>query len=280
MGDVKAVFLDVDGTLVNDRGLVPDSARQAVREARANGHCVFLCTGRSPAELWPELTDIGFDGLIAASGAFVEVGTDELLHRCLTHSEVEHVLGFFEARNINFYFQANDGIYATSDVRELLRRLIAGSVTDVGVLAELESGLFGFVDAIKVGVDPYTPLITKVIYLFSDVTLDELRAEFADSFVVIPSSVPLFGPTSGELMLPGVNKATGIDVLLAHVGVARADTIAIGDSYNDVEMLEHVAVGVAMGDAPEAVKAIADEVTAAVDEDGIRLSFLRHGLIG
>ena len=59
----------------------------------------------------------------------------------------------------------------------------------------------------------------------------------------------------------------------------RADTIAIGDSYNDLEMLEHVAVGVAMGQAPEAVKSVADEVTASVDEDGIRLSFLRHGLI-
>jgi Cof subfamily protein (haloacid dehalogenase superfamily) len=207
------------------------------------------------------------------------VGAEVLLHRCLTRSEVEHVLGFFDAHGINFYFQANDGIYADSDVRELLRRLIAGSVTDDEVLAELEGGLFGFVDAIKVGVDPYVPSITKVIYLFSDVTLHELRAEFADSFDVIPSSVPLFGPTSGEMMLPGVNKATGIDVLLAHVGVDRADTIAIGDSYNDLEMLEHVAVGVAMGDAPEPVKAIADEVTAAVDEDGIRLSFLRHGLI-
>jgi Cof subfamily protein (haloacid dehalogenase superfamily) len=279
MGHTKAVFLDVDGTLVNDRGLVPDSARRAVREARANGHRVFLCTGRSPAELWPELTDIGFDGLIAASGAFVEVGPEVLLHRCLTRSEVDHVLGFFAARHINFYFQANDGIYADSDVRDLLRRLIAGSVTDVEVLAELESGLFGFVDAIKVGVDPYVPFITKVIYLFSDVTLDELRVEFADTFDVIPSSVPLFGPTSGEMMLPGVNKATGIDVLLAHVGVDRADTLAIGDSYNDLEMLQHVGVGVAMGGAPEAVKAIADEVTAAVDEDGIRLSFLRHGLI-
>ncbi|HEX5336476.1 MAG TPA: Cof-type HAD-IIB family hydrolase [Propionicimonas sp.] len=280
MGNTLAVFLDVDGTLVNDRGLVPDSAQQAVREARANGHRVFLCTGRSPAELWPELTDIGFDGLIAASGAFVEVGSDVLVHRCLTPGDVEHVVSFFEARHVDFYFQANDGIYAHPPVRERLRRLIAGSVTDVDVLAELERGLFGFVDAIKVDVDPYQLSITKVIYLFSDVTLDELREEFSDSFDVIPSSVPLFGPTSGELMLPGVNKATGIEVLLEHVGVDRTDTIAIGDSYNDLEMLDHVAVGVAMGDAPDAVKAVADEVTTGVDEDGIRLSFLRHGLIG
>ncbi len=180
MANRKAVFLDVDGTLVNDRGRVPDSARQAVRAARANGHLVFLCTGRSPAELWPELIDIGFDGLIAASGAFVEVGEDVLVHHCLTAGDVDHVLGFFGSRQVDFYFQANDGIYATPEVRARLRTLIGGSVTDTGVLAELERGLFGFVDAIKVDADPYATRITKVIYLFSGVTIDELRAEFAD----------------------------------------------------------------------------------------------------
>ena len=50
----KAVFLDVDGTLLNDRGLVPVSARAAVAAARASGHLVFLCTGRSLPELWPK----------------------------------------------------------------------------------------------------------------------------------------------------------------------------------------------------------------------------------
>ena len=279
MVNTKAVFLDVDGTLVNERGLVPDSAQRAVRDARANGHRVFLCTGRSPAELWPQIRDIGFDGLIAASGAFVEVGEDVLVHRGLTGQEVGHVLDFFGLHHIDIYLQANDGIYATGAVQARLRRLIGGSVADELVRAELESGLFGFIDAIKVDADPYATVITKVIYLFSDVTLDELHAEFAGSFIVIPSSVPLFGPTSGELMLPGVNKATGIDALLAHVGIDRADTIAIGDSYNDLEMLEHVAVGVAIGNAPQPVKDIADEVTAGVDEDGIHLTFLRHGLI-
>ena len=279
MVNTKAVFLDVDGTLVNERGLVPDSAQRAVRDARANGHRVFLCTGRSPAELWPQIRDIGFDGLIAASGAFVEVGEDVLVHRGLTGQEVGHVLDFFGLHHIDIYLQANDGIYATGAVQARLRRLIGGSVADELVRAELESGLFGFIDAIKVDADPYATVITKVIYLFSDVTLDELHAEFAGSFIVIPSSVPLFGPTSGELMMPGVNKATGIDALLAHVGIDRADTIAIGDSYNDLEMLAHVAVGVAMGNAPQPVKDIADEVTAGVDEDGIHRTFLRHSLI-
>lgn len=279
MANRKAVFLDVDGTLVNDRGRVPDSARQAVRAARANGHLVLLCTGRSPAELWPELRDVGFDGLIAAAGAFVEVGGTVLLHRYVSEPDLRHVVDFFGSRDVDFYFQANDGIYAMPRVRERLRELIAGSVTDALVLAELERGLFGFVDAIKVDADPFATRITKVIYLFSPVHIDALRAEFGDVFEVIPSSVPLFGPDSGEMALPGVNKATGMDVLLAHLGIDRADTLAIGDSYNDLEMLAHAGVGVAMGDAPEPVKEAAGEVTGTVDGDGIRRAFLRHGLI-
>lgn len=276
----KAIFLDVDGTLVNDNGQVPESARQAVRAARANGHLVFLCTGRSPAELWAEILDIGFDGLVAASGAFVEVGEHVLVHNGLTARDVDHVLAFFGSRKVGFYFQANDGIYATREVREQLRQLIGGSVSDADVRAELERGMFGFVDEILVDADPYATRITKVIYLFSPVPIDELRAEFAGSFDVVPSSVPLFGPNSGEMTLPGVNKATGIEALLEHLGVDRADTLAIGDSYNDLEMLQHVAIGVAMGNAPSSIKDIANEVTTSVDENGIRQAFLRHGLIG
>jgi Cof subfamily protein (haloacid dehalogenase superfamily) len=276
----KAIFLDVDGTLVNDNGQVPESARQAVRAARANGHLVFLCTGRSPAELWPEILAIGFDGLVAASGAFVEIGELVLVHECLTAPDLDHVRDFFGSRQINLYFQANDGIYATREVRTQLRQLIGGSVTDADVRAELERGMFGFVDEILVDADPYATRITKVIYLFSPVSIDDLRGEFAGSFDVIPSSVPLFGPNSGEMTLPGVNKATGIEALLEHLGVDRADTLAIGDSYNDLEMLQHVAIGVAMGNAPGPVKDVANEVTASVDENGIQQTFLRHGFIG
>ncbi len=69
-------------------------------------------------------------------------------------------------------------------------------------------------------------------------------------------------------------------MVLDHLGIERAATIAIGDSYNDLEMLAHVAVGIAMGNAPQAVKDIADEVTTTPDEDGVRLAFERHGLIG
>ena len=71
MSDKKIVFLDVDGTLVDYNGDLPDSAVQAVRAARANGHRVYISTGRSKAEVYPELWAIGLDGMIGGNGSYV-----------------------------------------------------------------------------------------------------------------------------------------------------------------------------------------------------------------
>lgn len=276
----RSVFLDVDGTLVDETGQIPDSARRAVRETRANGHRVFLCTGRSLAELWPEILDIGFDGLVAAAGAYVQVGGVVLRHDHIEPADVRRVVDFFDPLGVQYYFQATDGVYGSPGIQAKLRQLITGSVTDEYLLAELQHGLFRFINSIIVDADPLAVDITKAVYVDATVPIDEIRAEFSGSFDVIPSSVPMFGPNSGEIQLPGVHKAAGIDVVLEHLGIARADTLALGDSYNDLEMLHHVGVGIAMGNAPQRVRDVADETTAAPGEDGILLAFRRHHLIG
>lgn len=83
----------------------------------------------------------------------------------------------------------------------------------------------------------------------------------------------------GELALPGVHKATAIERLLAETGVARADTIAFGDGTNDREMLDYVAIGVAMGDSPAVVLEAADLVVPAASEGGLAIGFRQLGLI-
>lgn len=275
----KAVFLDVDGTLVDPAGRVPASAARAVRGARGAGHRVFLCTGRSLAELWPALLGIGFDGLIAAAGAYVEAGGEVLAHRFLPEGDLRRVVDFFDRRGTDFYLQANDGIYASRATRDHLRRMLLETVPDAGERAALEDGLFAFVNAINVDDDPFATDITKVIFLRADVTVDEVRTRFAGAFDVVPTSVAALGPNTGEMTIAGLTKASGIEILTAHLGIDRDDTLAIGDGYNDVEMLQHVAVGIAMGNAPREIREVADEVTASADEDGIALAFRRHGLL-
>ena len=275
----RTIFLDVDGTLVNRAGRIPASAREAVRQARANGHRVFLCTGRSPSQLWPDLLDIGFDGLVAAAGAYVRAGGDVLARHQLSVADLRHIQSFFDPRGIDYYLEGEDGVFATPQLRTRLREMIFGPVTDADALAVLRSGPFAFVDEIEVDADPCQARLAKVVYLDAPLPFEVIRAEFGDRLDVVPTSVTVLDGQSGELMLRGVHKASGIEVVLAHLGIDRTTTIALGDSHNDLEMLEHVAIGIAMGNAPQPVRDVADEITATPDEHGVRLAFLRHGLI-
>ena len=68
----KIIFLDVDGTLVDYENHLPESAVLAVRKARENGHRVYICTGRSKAEVYENIWEIGLDGMIGGNGSYVE----------------------------------------------------------------------------------------------------------------------------------------------------------------------------------------------------------------
>lgn len=275
----KVVFLDVDGTFVNDRGLVPDSARDAVVTARANGHRVFLCTGRSLAELWDHIMEAGFDGVIASAGGYVEVNGDVLLHRSVSVEDVRHVVEFFDAHGVDYYLEANSGLYGSPNSKHRLRQLLYGGVTDEDMLAELEKGLGPFIDSLIDDQDLLRSDINKISFLGSNVSIETIRAEFGDAFEVIPATVPQFGANSGEMSLPGIHKATAIELLAAHLGLERADMIAFGDGLNDLEMLEYVQVGVAMATAHPTLLAAADTITGGPDEDGIAAGFAALGLL-
>lgn len=275
----KAIFLDVDGTYVNDRGVVPDSARRAVVAARANGHQVFLCTGRAVSELWDDVMDAGFDGVIASAGGYVELDGEVLLHRSIPVADVRRVVEFFDSHGIDFYLEANSGLYGSRNSKARLRELVFGGVTDESVLAELERGLGPFIDLLVVDQELVRADINKVSFLDSEVPIERVRAEFAGTLTVIPATVPMFGPNSGEMSIPGVHKASAIELLLAHAGIGREDTIAYGDGHNDLEMITFVQTGVAMGNALPGLKAAADVITGGPDEDGIYTSFVALGLI-
>lgn len=275
----KAIFLDVDGTYVNDRGVVPDSARRAVVAARANGHQVFLCTGRAVSELWDDVMEAGFDGVIASAGGYVELDGEVLLHRSIPVADVRRVVEFFDSHGIDFYLEANSGLYGSRNSKARLRELVFGGVTDESVLAELERGLGPFIDLLVVDQELVRADINKVSFLDSEVPIERVRDEFAGTLTVIPATVPMFGPNSGEMSIPGVHKASAIELLLAHAGIGREDTIAYGDGHNDLEMITFVQTGVAMGNALPGLKAAADVITGGPDEDGIYTSFVALGLI-
>ena len=274
----RAIFVDVDGTLTSHTGEIPESARVAVQEARANGHLVFLATGRSPASLWDELRDIGFDGAITGAGAHVEVGGVVLADSAMTPDQVTHVSQFFDEHGVAYILESVDGLMSSTAMADRIRRVLVEALGPEG--PPEEPGSRRFLRGIHLDVDPLSMPVHKVGIFDSPIDLDAIRAGVGEDYLVIPATVTALGENAGELSPRGVHKAKGIEAVCAHLDIDPADTVAFGDGMNDLEMLAYAGVGVAMGGAPQAVIDAADTLTAAPHEHGLAEAFARLGLVG
>ncbi|WP_459478882.1 Cof-type HAD-IIB family hydrolase [Clostridium saccharoperbutylacetonicum] len=281
MTEKKIIFIDVDGTLCNDEGFVPESAAIAVKEARKNGHLVYLCTGRSKAEIYDYIMEIGFDGIIGAGGGFVEVGNKMLYHKKVSEENVRHLVEFFNKHNVDFYIESNGGLYASKNLIPKLEKILYGDIENDQVAKnKKENNPNHFIEALITGQDLYRDDVNKACFLEpKEISFEQIKEEFKNEFEVIHCTVPAFGEDSGELGVPEVHKATAIEVLLKHLSIDVKDTIAFGDGLNDIEMFEFCELGIAMGNAKEGLKEIADEITDTHDEGGIYNSLKKHGLI-
>ena len=114
----KIIFIDVDGTLVDYEGNLPDSAVKAIRQARANGHRVYMCTGRSKAEVYPPLWDIGLDGIIGGNGCYVEDHGHVVMHQLITLDQCRRVVDWLHERHLEFYLESNNGLFASEHFEE------------------------------------------------------------------------------------------------------------------------------------------------------------------
>nr|WP_295946303.1 HAD family hydrolase [uncultured Agathobaculum sp.] len=275
----KIIFLDVDGTLVNYEGKLPDSAARAVQQARANGHRVYICTGRSRAEVYPYLWDIGLDGMIGGNGSYVEDGGEVVMHQMMTGAQCRRVVDWLHERGLPFYLESNSGLYASTDfatgAAEAVREYSRRKNGEAGVMTVQDA----FPDMIYDG-NLYREDVNKISFVLHS------YQDYLDAAAAFPDLKAGTWGGSGETALFGdlgvkdITKAHAIDVLLAHLGAERADTIAFGDAKVDIPMLEYCAYGVAMGNGGDEIRAMADFVTDDVEHDGLWNAFRKLGLLG
>ncbi len=240
-----AAFFDLDGTLAMHNQ--PPSAIdvKAMRAFRACGHYLFLCTGRSTGYLYPAVLDIGFDGIIAGAGAYVSIG-DRVIHRtCVSEDVLAPIQQAFEESNATLIMETEEH------------------------MVQLAS-----------------PTATKLVPAYPRIrTAEQWREQYPNEITskltvygdIPPSVVPYINsrldviqhPHYAEIVPRGCSKSDGIRKVLAELNLPREQSIAFGDSMNDYDMIQYVGVGVAMGNADEPVKAIADRITAPYDQGGI-----------
>ena len=133
----KLIFLDVDGTLVDYHNRIPESAVKAIRQAREKGHLVYVCTGRSKAEMQPELWKIGLDGMIGGNGSYVEHHGQVLMHQLISKEDAAKIVDWLTERHLAFYLESNNGLFASPDFRERARETLKTYAIQKGNLQSL-----------------------------------------------------------------------------------------------------------------------------------------------
>ena len=110
--------------------------------------------------------------------------------------------------------------------------------------------------------------VNKLLYIGGP--LIEVSQALVPEFQTVANTVGLPPDMMGEVMLAGITKATGMDIVMEHYGLDIAESVAIGDGANDIEMVEHAGLGIAMGNASSDLLAVADYITDDVEADGLR----------
>ena len=277
----KIVFLDIDGTLVGTNGFIPDSAVKACREARERGHLLYVCTGRNMAELGGDILGIGFDGIASSGGAHIETGGRVIFDAAMPVELSKRIAAYLDDRRGGFALEKNHTITSNRHYllfwESVLDRLRAQGKTEIFVSHVL--------DLIK------TPLpenpddscyqgVNKIVFAGNgDVSFAAVKQAFGRECEIFQASMPHSNEEGGEIGPLGVHKGSAVIEVAGHHGLPVADTVVFGDGNNDSPMFECAGTKVAMGNARDSIKAMADYVTSPLVDDGIFNGFRKLGLI-
>ena len=270
---IRLIALDIDGTLVGDDLVIGARTLNTIGEARRRGIAVSLVTGRMAASAVPFAEALGLTGpIVSQQGALVRAmpvpGSKPLgrllYHRPLRPEVTVDIVKWCLERDLTPHFNYLERMIVGANEERLEEfRLFVGDrlriVPDISALAHSSA--------------------TKVVAMgeghHSLDILEEGRADFAGR-----AEVTLSHPRFLEFMAPGVSKGLGVRWLARRLRVPLSQCLAIGDQYNDLEMISEVGHGVAMASAPAAVQAAARYLAPPVGEEGAAQMIERIALDG
>ena len=273
----KIIFIDVDGTLLSYENILPKSAVEAIRTARKNGHKVYISTGRSRAEVYDYIWDIGLDGMIGGNGSYVEADSRVIMHQKISLEQAKHIVDWLHEKNLEFYLEANSGLYASENFETRGEPVMQEySARKGGAIKTVRDA---FPEMIFGEKNLYRDDLNKVSFVLESYQdyLDAVK-EFPDLQVGTWGGA---GETAlfGDIGVKNITKAHAIDVLLKYLNADKKDTIAFGDAKIDIPMFEYCEIGVAVASGGDEIKKVATFVTDAVEDDGIYNAFKKLNLI-
>ncbi|GAA4117328.1 HAD family hydrolase [Knoellia locipacati] len=250
------VALDVDGTTINHAGEMSPDVRDAVRAVADAGHHVTIATGRSIVATTPILAELGLTtGYAVCSNGAVTLRLDPALEGGF---EIIEAVTFDPAPALNLLrAELPDAVVAVEDLGVGFK--VSAPFPD----GELQ-GDITVVPWDELVADP----VTRVTFRDPNGTAEDFMG-LAERIGLHEVNYAVGFTAWLDINPEGVSKGSALEMVRRHLGVEPAHTVAVGDQRNDLEMLHWAARGVAMGNAPDEVKEIADETTLDVDDDGL-----------
>ncbi|KAF1303780.1 HAD-IIB family hydrolase [Candidatus Enterococcus willemsii] len=278
---IKAIFFDIDGTLISTNGRVLESTQRAIAQAQKNGILCGVSTGRGPESVAHIVKELDLDMFITYNGQLVYTKTQTIYARPFEEKILQEIIH-----------------YADEHSRQMLlggRHHMEGSLTMRIGQSGLVRKLIRFVPRwfpirrMKLTLQHYSPNRRSGRYKILRKTYSEpiyqcvmLSGEYelAKLQNALPScDFQRSNPYTIDIVPKGGSKLQGILFFLAHQGIDLSEAMAFGDHLNDIEMLQGVGIGVSMGNGMQEVKVTADYVTASNNEDGIEKALKHFQLI-
>ena len=253
-----ALFFDIDGTLVSFKThQIPASTIFALTQAKANGHKVFIATGRPPLIL----TNVGpiehlIDGYVAINGALCWVGNQIISCKDIAKDEARFVVSDAQEKQYGLIVVGERSVAVLDpkgDVDKIFRQEIA--VENLDLARPIEEVM--------------QQRILQMTPFFNSHYEHELMARLPHC------TSGRWHPAFTDITARGADKGEGILTMAQHMGLDPQLTMAFGDGGNDTSMIRKAGIGIAMGNALDSLKQEADFTTTSVDDDGV-LNALRH----
>ncbi|WP_254613624.1 HAD family hydrolase [Staphylococcus borealis] len=276
MNNIKAIFLDMDGTILHEDNQASIKTKTVIDDLRAKGYKVFLATGRSYSEinqLVPPQFEV--DGIISSNGTSGEINGDNLFMHCLSTESVKRIVSLAQQQEIYYeVFPFNGSRIALKEDEAWMQEMIKGD-TPPNHVSESEWKFRRDAMAGKIDWKDHIPDDNYAkIYLFTT-NLEKIttfRDELIQNQVLLNISVSNSSRFNAETMAQHTDKGTGIKEMIDHFNIKQEDTLVIGDSDNDRAMFAFGGYSVAMKNARSEIQEITDEVTEFTnEEDGAAL---------
>lgn len=266
MTNKKAVFFDVDGTLLNvyrQKTKISEPVKEAIRALRRAGHHTFIASGRPRAYLSDELLDPAlFDGHVLMNGAAVLLDGKAIFRKNLPVETVKKMIALLEEYHVEYVLESEPYVYMKEEYKALEHFYTSIHIRMEHFVREYGES-FEDMQIAKIEILADTPNANGLFH----------------KLLAWPGLTGLIDPTLLKIMevySADISKATGIAEALKYLSIPVAQSFAFGDGLNDLEMMQEVGTSLVMGNAKNELKAKADHVLPTVDEDGVAEGIYRY----